>query len=271
MRKSIIFILCIWLLAGCNGDQVEVIAETDVGDITEAEFYEQLKHQYGDKVLEEMLLLKVLEDKYTVGETEITAEINMIKEQYGDQFEEWLAQQGMKDEDALQQVIQLRLLQEEAIAEHLKISEEALQEKYERLLEDLEAQHILVEDKETAEKLLEQIQAGVDFNKLANEYSLDVDADDGGYLGYFSAGDTEPNFEKVAYEMQVGDISDPVETKFGYHLIKVTDRRQTKDEIGSFADVKKRIQRMMISEKISAEEEEEILNQILKNANVRMK
>ena len=118
--------------------------------------------------------------------------------------------------------------------------EQLAREAYDRLLEEVEASHILfrvdpsatLEEKrsayEKALKVREEAIKGTDFSELARRYSEDPSVqNNNGYLGYFGAFYMVYPFEKAAYETAVGEISMPVETQFGYHLIKVTDRRPT--------------------------------------------
>lgn len=123
-----------------------------------------------------------------------------------------------------------------------KNAEEKLaKEAYDRLLEEVEASHILftvaptataAEKKAAYQKALEireRALGGEDFAALARQYSEDPSAQrNGGYLGYFGAFYMVYPFEKAAYETPVGEISIPVESQFGYHLIKVTGRRPTR-------------------------------------------
>ncbi len=119
--------------------------------------------------------------------------------------------------------------------------EQLAKEAYARLLEEVEASHILFEVPPTAttaekkaiyEKAMsvrEQALNGADFAELARRYSDDPSAkQNDGYLGYFTAFRMVYPFEKAAYETPVGEISLPVETRFGYHLIKVSGRRKTR-------------------------------------------
>jgi len=85
------------------------------------------------------------------------------------------------------------------------------------------ASHILVGTENEARNILGQIRGGSDFNALAKAHSKCPSADCGGDLGFFGKGQMVPEFETVAFKMQKGQISEPVKTQFGYHLIKVTD------------------------------------------------
>jgi len=89
--------------------------------------------------------------------------------------------------------------------------------------------------KATAEELLRQIKGGADFATLAKAKSTCPSGKNGGDLGFFGKGRMVPAFEKAAFGMKVGQISDVVETRFGYHIIKVTDR---KDAVDSYDRVK---------------------------------
>ena len=76
------------------------------------------------------------------------------------------------------------------------------------------------------EDLLKQLKDGADFAELAKANSNCPSAPRGGDLGFFPRGETTPAFEKVAFEMEIGQISDIVETEYGYHIIKVTDHKE---------------------------------------------
>lgn len=105
-------------------------------------------------------------------------------------------------------------------------------------IDEITAKHILVEKKELAEEILAKLKNGADFGKLAAEYGTDGTAEKGGDLGTFGRNVMDPEFEKVAFALKPGELSDVVKTQFGYHIILVTDKNQGME---SFEDVKETI------------------------------
>ncbi len=94
-------------------------------------------------------------------------------------------------------------------------------------VEELRARHILVDSEEKAKEIYEKIAHGADFTQMAKQFSKDPGSkDDGGDLGYFSRGRMVPQFEEAAFKLQKGEVSLPVQSQFGWHLIKVEDKRQ---------------------------------------------
>ncbi len=84
----------------------------------------------------------------------------------------------------------------------------------------IQCAHILVEKQSQALGIMERIKKGEKFGKLAKELSLCPSKKREGNLGYFGRGQMVKEFEKTAFNLQVGKISEPVKTKFGYHIIK---------------------------------------------------
>ena len=87
------------------------------------------------------------------------------------------------------------------------------------------ASHILVKTLDEANKLLEEIQNGADFAELAVKHSLCPSGRNGGDLGFFGKGMMVKPFEDAAFSMEVGEVSAPVETQFGWHLVKLLDKK----------------------------------------------
>lgn len=87
----------------------------------------------------------------------------------------------------------------------------------------VEASHILVEDKEKADEIYEKIKSGEDFSKLAKNFSNCPSKENGGNLGKFGQGQMVKEFDEVVFKMEKGEISKPVKTQFGYHIIKLEE------------------------------------------------
>ena len=113
-----------------------------------------------------------------------------------------------------------------------EIAEEEVQAEYDALYGSAEPQseynasHILVETEEEAQALIEELAAGADFAELAQEHSTGPSGPNGGQLGWFSAGMMVPSFEEAAFALEVGEVSAPVQTQFGWHVIVLNDTRE---------------------------------------------
>jgi peptidyl-prolyl cis-trans isomerase C len=111
------------------------------------------------------------------------------------------------------------------------LTDEALKQTYDEAVksmsgqEEVRARHILVEGEDEAKAIIEQLKGGADFAKLAKEKSKDPGAAEGGDLGYFTKDQMVPEFADVAFKMYPGQVSNPVKTQFGWHVIKVEDKR----------------------------------------------
>ncbi len=126
------------------------------------------------------------------------------------------------------------LLQEAYLSREISavMTEERLRASYERMLrlappqEEVHARHILVEKRETAQDLIEKLASGENFATLAQRHSKGPSAKSGGNLGYFGRDQMVPEFAEVAFALEPGAVSQkPIRTKFGWHVIKVVDRR----------------------------------------------
>lgn len=164
-----------------------------------------------------------------------------------------------------------------------KISEEEMKKYYEEnknnyIDDEVKASHILIstvdsktnkpvseakkkEAKKKAEEVLKKAKSGEDFAKLAKEYSDDKgSAENGGDLGFFSKGEMVPEFEKAAFSMDKDEISDLVESQFGYHIIKVTDKKYKEY---TFDEVKDNIKQNLLYKKYTEE-----VNKLTKEAKI---
>ena len=111
------------------------------------------------------------------------------------------------------------------------LSDEALHKVYDEAVkqmgneQEVHARHILVPTEDEAKAIAAELKKGADFATLAKEKSKDPGAADGGDLGYFTKDQMVPEFSDAAFKLDKGQISDPVHTQFGWHIIKVEDKR----------------------------------------------
>ncbi|SFJ63302.1 foldase protein PrsA [Halobacillus dabanensis] len=262
----------VFTLSACssNADESEAVVETNGGEVTKEEFYEELKNQYGEQVLQSLVMKEVLNNNYEVSEEAVNQEFETIKEQYGENFESLLQQNGFSDEEEFKETVRMSLLQEKAASDGIEITEEEMQNYYERMKTEIQASHILVEDEETAKEVKQKLEDGEDFGALASEYSSDGSAEQGGKLGWFGPGEMVAEFEDKAYELEPGEVSEPVQSQFGYHIIKVTDKRE-KEDVESFEDMKDEIKRTLTSQKVDQAELQSKMDQLIDEAEVDVK
>jgi len=138
-----------------------------------------------------------------------------------------------------------RLLREQYFEKTLKgtVSEDDAKKIYNEKIasmptqDEVAARHILVDSEEKAKELRAKIMAGADFAEVAKENSTDAGSkEQGGMLGYFTQGQMVPEFDAVVFKMIAGQVSEPIKTNFGWHIIKLEDRRRK--EPPSFDTVK---------------------------------
>lgn len=113
---------------------------------------------------------------------------------------------------------------------------------------EVRARHILVKTEDEAKAIIKKLEGGAKFEDLAKESSTDGSAAQGGDLGYFGEGMMVPEFEKAAFALEVGGYTkEPVKSQFGYHIIKLEDKRQQQPP--AFDEVKEQVRSILIREK----------------------
>jgi len=152
------------------------------------------------------------------------------------------------------------LLLQKEIEGKVTVSDQEVKDYYEKNkgkfapVTQIRASHILVKTEEEAKQIEEKLKKGEDFVQLAKKYSIDTaTAKNGGDLGYFSKGQMVPEFESAAMSLKPGQISEPVKTKFGYQIIKVTDKKM--GQVVDFEKVKN-----LISQNLMAEKQKEVFD-----------
>lgn len=234
-------------LAACSNPGDEVVVSTSAGDITQEEFYNHVKDIAGDQLLQQVVVEKILSDKYKVTDEEIDEELKAVKDELGEGYEAALAQENLTEEK-LKTNIRFSLLQQKAVAD-VEVTDEEIQKYYDQASKELNARHILVEDEALAKELIEKLKAGGDFAALAKENSTDPGSGEkGGDLGWFTIGTMVPAFNDAAYALEIDEISEPVKSDFGYHIIQILDKRDVKD-YGTLEDKKEEIREAIAATK----------------------
>ncbi len=116
-------------------------------------------------------------------------------------------------------------LRKRAFFDTITVNEAEIKRLFDFYNQKVSARHLFARTKDEADKLFQELQKGASFGELASYVFQDSSlAANGGYLGYFGKDEMDPAFEKVAFSLPVGEISQPVQTDFGYSIIKVEDR-----------------------------------------------
>lgn len=245
----------------------QIIAQVNDRVITHQELYQRLLRIDGEQVLNQMIDEILVEDeakkqKINVSEKEIDEEFSKIKSQFGDEknFNQWLDSRRLTPQDIKKQ-IQFQLLQNKLVVKekNIRVTEKEIKDFFERnksqlgTPEQIRCRHILVKTKEQADDLLISLKAGADFSIMAKAKSEDpASRERGGDIGFFSKGMLLPEFEDAAFKLKVGEISEPVKTKLGYHIIKLEEKKEAKPAKLD-RETKIKIENALLQNKISSE------------------
>jgi len=205
-----------------------------------------------DTMIDEKLVDNELKElKVSIGDKEVDAAIEEVKKSYNlndEQLQQAVTREGytMADyrEQMRKQIGRYKLIAEK-VRKNVKVSDADVQSEYDRMTraegEDYEVhvRHILIavprnasaqqveQARRKAAAVAEEArQAGVDFADLAKKRSEGSSSSDGGDLGFFKRGTMVPEFERVAFNLKSGEVSDPVRTQFGWHVLKLEEIRK---------------------------------------------
>ncbi len=283
------------LTTGCgktklkNGEEVAI--KVNGKNITADTLYNELRKKYAKNIIVDDIDKKIFEVMYKDDkdiEDKVNKQIEYIKNQYSDNYEETLKNYGYEDEDELKDQLRLNFQREQAIDDYIKdnITEKELKKYYdEEVAGDISAKHILIkvksatdsegledeEAKKKAKEIIKKLDDGEDFEKLAKENSNDPgSASNGGDLGYFNKGDMVKEFEEAAYDLRINEYTkEPVKTSYGYHIILKTGEK----EKGKYSKIKKDLKKKLVEKKKEEDKTIEItaLDEIRKNYKLKFK
>jgi len=205
------------------------------GDIKDADVDEYFKNPENQKKFDQIIADAKSKDPQFASQEIPPEQLNMLKQRLGRIYiaERKATEQGFdkKPEVKLQMMLQhARVLAQKYAMDKLQDKMKATDEEVNAYLTSHPELDTDKKNRAKAEEVLKRARAGEDFGKLAQEFSTDGSKDKGGDLGWFGHGDMVPEFEQAAYALKPGQISDVVQSKFGFHIIKLEERKnETKD------------------------------------------
>ena len=260
------------LTTGCgktklkNGEEVAI--NVNGKNITADTLYKELRSKYAKNIIINDIDKKIFDVVYKDDEEiekQVKDQMEYIKNQYSENFEETLKNAGYEDEYQLEDELRLQYQRNKAVDDYLKdnITDKEIQKYYDdELVGDISAKHILIkvksdtdteglsdEDaKKKANDLIKKLNDGEDFAKLAKENSDDTgSATNGGDLGYFNKGEMVKEFEDAAFNLRVNEYTkEPVKTTYGYHIILKTGE---KDKAKLDKKLKKELKNKIVEKK----------------------
>ncbi|MCL4516409.1 MAG: peptidylprolyl isomerase [Firmicutes bacterium] len=238
--------------------QAAAYQESAGGAIAPSQLEAFQAHVLDQMVNGEIILQGARKLNVKVSNKEVDDKVAEIQKQFSsrEEFNAALKQQKMSM-GRLKQLVRDQLVVQkglEKIQGSAKVTDADLRNAY----EEVRARHILIQvpqgadgdakAKAKAQEIMQQLLKGADFATLAKKYSEDPgSAKSGGDLNFFRRGQMVPEFEKVAFSLGVGEISQPVKTKYGYHIIKVEARKEAKGP--DFEKVKKQLEAQLAEQK----------------------
>jgi peptidyl-prolyl cis-trans isomerase C len=226
MFRAAVGALCLALLdaPAAAQDANEVVATVDGVEVTRDEIAAAIQElpaeyqQLGVETLWEPMLKQVIDRKLVVA----AARADGMEE--SEAYEEQMARLG---DQVLQQLYFQQLMGDPVPEEEVRAAYETWAEEYAASGsgDEVHARHILVGSEEEARAVIERLDDGEDFAEVAAESSIGPSGPDGGDLGWFRHGDMVPEFSDAAFALEPGQVSGPVQSPFGWHVIRVEERR----------------------------------------------
>ena len=185
---------------------------------------------------QELALGEATRQKITVTAAEVDAALAEYRRDYPDEaFEEMLKERAITLEQwrkELEQSLLIEKLARQVVYPDVAVSDEEVAAYYEDNKGDFDrpeqvrARQIVVASQEEGERILALLRGGEAFETVARQHSLSPDSDHGGDLGFFSRGEMPAEFDQVVFTLSIGQISDLVQTEYGFHIFLVEERRE---------------------------------------------
>ena len=214
-----ILLILFLISVSLNGQPSDSLIVANVGQ------YKIYKDQFVDRYTN-YLLATGITDNIAVRESILDNMINEILLYYYDNNEYLFSTpEFQKELSWVEKQSVLAYLKDQEVFVKINVTEKEIRETFKRVNESIAASHLFAPSSDEAENLSKLLEIGVDWDNLAAQVFTDtILRSNGGYLGYFTWGDTDPAFEEAAYSLKVGEVSKPIKTSHGYSIIRLEDR-----------------------------------------------
>lgn len=223
-------------LSACSGGGN--VATVNSQPISKSDFDAKLESSPAAASTLQQMVREVLIDQYakqnniTVGDADITQRENDLKANFPNgSWDEMLKARGLTETD-VHNALREQIIIDKAVGKDVNISEAQIKDYFNKnhaafdKPDQIRARHVLVADLPTAMKVEAELKAGKNFADVAKQYSIDPGSKDkGGDLGLFRRGQMVPAFDKAAFALPINQISAPVKSPFGYHIIQVEEKQ----------------------------------------------
>ena len=243
--------------AGCAG-QDKTIVTVNGEKITKGQLDNRLEGQAGKPTLQQMadtaLVLQYGKSQnITVTDTELTDAVNTLMARFpAGQFDTILKNQGLTMDD-VRNIERVQIIIKKAVDKQVNISDAQVSDFYNKnrqlysTPEQVRARHILVKTKVEADSIEAQLRSGANFATLAQKFSIDPGSKtQGGELSWFGPTQMVKPFADVAFSLPVGQISQPVQTAFGWHIIQVEEKRPA--HTATLAEAAPKVRQMLLQQ-----------------------
>lgn len=258
---ALVFVLLLSLsLAACS-EKSATVATIGDEEISQDELNDVLVEKYGAETLNQLISERIVKKETDKADIEVTdeeveAEYQNMANQYNgvEGLQAAIAQANLTEED-LREDIKSNIALEKLLKPQVEASDEEIAAYYEENKdefsqgEQVNASHILVEEEKEAQDIVKKLEDGEDFAALAKEYSIDEGTkENGGELGFFGRGEMVEEFDQVAFDLKKDEISEPIKSDFGYHIIEVHEKQDAKTI--SLDESKDKIKNILIETKM---------------------
>src|ERR1700736_1361677 len=249
-------------IAGCAG-QDKTVVTVNGEKITKGQLDNRLEGQAGKTTLQQMVDTNLVlqygkSQNITVTDAELQDAINALMARFpAGQFDTIIKNQGLTMDD-VKNIERVQLIIRKAVDKQVNISDAQVRDFYAKNKQlystpaQVRARHILVKTKAEADAVEAQLRAGGNFATIAQKVSIDPGSKmQGGELGWFGPTQMVKPFADVAYSLQVGQISQPVQTAFGWHVIQLEEKRPA--HVASLAEAAPKVRQMLLQQPEAAQ------------------